>query len=64
MTVWLPECDAPADEWVMLKWDGEEGFDVGALCVWPDGARHWVQSTTLCRILPPPTHWSRGDRLN
>lgn len=59
---WMPAACAPIWQWLRTKREGEDGENVCALRIWPDGEREWVErdggrTTVTHSTFLPPTHW-------
>lgn len=62
MTDWQPEATAPSGVWLRTKLEGEQGENVYALRIWPDGSREWIEketgvTTVTHHSFAAPTHW-------
>jgi hypothetical protein len=68
MDDWAAEADAPTGHWLLTRREGEDGFNICALRIWPDGEREWVESgpngrsTITHHGFAAPTHWQYGNR--
>lgn len=64
-TVWSPESTAPTDRWVRTHREGEMGYNVCRLRVWPEGDREWIdrsgRTTVTHGSFAAPTHWMELD---
>jgi hypothetical protein len=64
---WQPASEAPNNTWLRTKLEGEDGENVCALHIHPDGTREWVErhhgrTTITHNSFAAPSHFKYLDK--